>query len=136
MLQEIKEDFEFIKGSVEGVLLFGSHAAGRADKRSDIDVCLVGPKNKRVIFTVFERLGDKYDVKVFEELPLYIKIDMIKNHKTILGDEVALSYYFYKFRKVWRDMEPRIKKNRFGSAREMVMQRRAWLNGRKVSQKA
>ncbi len=136
MLQEIREDFEFIKGNVDGVLLFGSHAAGRADKRSDIDICLVGPKNEGVILKVFGMLGDKYDVKVFEDLPLYIKMDIIKNHKTIIGDEVALSYYFYKFRKVWRDVEPRIKKNRFASAKEMVMQRRAWLNGRKISQKA
>jgi len=135
-LERIKEDFEFIKDEVEGVLLFGSHVAGKAGKRSDIDICLVSPENKRVLLKVFEKLGDKYDVKIFEELPLYIKIDVIKNHRTIFGDEVELSYYFYTFRKEWRDVEHRIRENRFESAREMIKQRRAWLNERKISQKA
>ncbi|MDI6917910.1 MAG: hypothetical protein QMC80_08975, partial [Thermoplasmatales archaeon] len=77
----------------------------------------------------------KYDVKIFEKLPLYIKIDVIKNHYTIFGDEVGLSYYFYKFRKEWQDAEPRIKRNRFNNAREMMRQRGIWLNERKISQK-
>lgn len=136
MLENIKKDFEFIKDEVKGVLLFGSRAAGKTDKRSDVDVCLVSPKNKKLIFKVFERLGDKYDVKIFEELPLHVKMDIIKNHKTVFGDEVELSYYFYSFRKEWRDVEPRIKENRFKSAREMIRRRRSWLNERKISQKA
>jgi hypothetical protein len=132
----IKEDFEFIKDSAKGVLLFGSHAAGKADKRSDIDICLVRPKDKRVLIRAFERLGDKYDIKIFEELPLSIKIDVIKNHRTIFGDEVDLSYYFYRFRKEWRDAEARIRRNRFKSARDLIKQRRAWLDERKIPQKA
>lgn len=136
MLERIKEDFEFIKNEVKGVLLFGSYAAGKVDKRSDIDICLVSPENRRILLKVFERLGDKYDVKIFEELPLYIKMDVIKNHRTIFGDEVELSYYFYNFRKEWRDVEHRTKENRFKSAREMIRQRRSWLNERKIPQKA
>ncbi|MDI6708091.1 MAG: nucleotidyltransferase domain-containing protein [Candidatus Thermoplasmatota archaeon] len=136
MFESVKKDFEFIKDQVEGVLLFGSHVIGEAGKRSDIDVCLVSPKDKNIIFKIFEKLGGKYDVKVFEELPLYIKIDIIKNHYTIFGDEVELSYYFYKFRKEWQDVEPRIKRNRFNNAREMIRRRRIWLNERKVHKKA
>ncbi len=136
MIQKIKEDFEFIKDEVKGVLLFGSHATGDADKRSDIDIYLVSPKDRRILFKVFEKLGDRYDVKVFEKLPLHIKINVIKNHKTIFGDEVDLAYYFYNTRKEWKDVEPRIKKNRFKSPREMIMQRRSWLNERKISKKA
>lgn len=136
MLQRIKEDFKFIKDEVKGVLLFGSHAAGNEDKRSDIDICLVSPKNRRILLKVFEKLGDKYDVKIFEKLPLNIKMDIIKNHKTIFGNEIELSYYFYNFRKEWRDVEHRIKKNRFKNTKEMIMQRRSWLNERKIPKKA
>jgi hypothetical protein len=135
-MEEIKKDFEFLKGRVEGVLLFGSHASATADKRSDIDICLVGPREKEVILEVFERLGDKYDVKVFEDLPLTVKMEIIKNHRTIMGNDVDLSYYFYRFRKEWRDVEPRIKENRFSSGAEMIRRRRAWLGERPVSQKA
>ena len=133
MLREIKKDLEFIKDEVEGVLLFGSAAKGELSKRSDIDLALVRPSNKRVLFRVFERVGGKYDVKIFDDLPLHIKMDIIKNHQIILGDEVELSYYFYRIRKEWKDMEYRIKSNQFKSVREMINQRRAWLkNERKI----
>jgi predicted nucleotidyltransferase len=135
MLSDLKKDFEFIRDEVEGVLLFGSAAKGELSKRSDIDIALVRPKNKRVLLRVFERLGGKYDVKIFEDLPLYIKMDIIKNHQIIFGDEVELSYYFYRLRKEWKDMEYRIKSNQFKSVVEMINQRRAWLkNERKIPQ--
>ena len=127
MLSEIKKDFEYIKDEVEGVLLFGSAAKGELSKRSDIDIALVRPRNKRVLLRVFERVGGKYDAKIFDDLPLYIKMDIIKNHIIIFGDEVELSYYFYRFRRDWKDMEYRIKSNQFKSAVEMINQRRAWL---------
>jgi len=127
MLSEIKKDFEYIKDEVEGVLLFGSAAKGELSKRSDIDIALVRPRNKRVLLRVFERVGGKYDAKIFDDLPLYIKMDIIKNHIIIFGDEVELSYYFYRFREEWKDMEYRIKSNQFKSAVEMINQRRAWL---------
>ena len=133
MLREIKKDLEFIKEEVEGVLLFGSAAKGELSKRSDIDLALVRPSNKSVLFRVFERVGGKYDVKIFDDLPLHIKMDIIKNHQIILGDEVELSYYFYRIRKKWKDMEYRIKSNQFKSVREMINRRRAWLkNERKT----
>ena len=127
LLSEIKKDFEYIKDEVEGVLLFGSAAKGELSKRSDIDIALVRPRNKRVLLRVFERVGGKYDAKIFDDLPLYIKMDIIKNHIIIFGDEVELSYYFYRFREEWKDMEYRIKSNQFKSAVEMINQRRAWL---------
>lgn len=127
MLSEIKKDFEYIKDEVEGVLLFGSAAKGELSKRSDIDIALVRPRNKRVLLRVFERVGGKYDAKIFDDLPLYIKMDIIKNHIIIFGDKVELSYYFYRFREEWKDMEYRIKSNQFKSAVEMINQRRAWL---------
>jgi len=126
ILSELKKDFEFMRDEVEGVLLFGSAVKGELSKRSDIDIALVGPGNKRVLLKVFERLGGQYDVKIFDDLPLYIKMDIIKNHQIIFGDEVELSYYFYRFRRDWKDMEYRIKSNQFKSVEEMINQRRAW----------
>jgi len=76
ILSDLKSDFEFIKDEVEGVLLFGSAVKGELSARSDIDIALVGPGNKRVLLKVFERVGGKYDVKIFDDLPLYIKIDI------------------------------------------------------------
>jgi len=134
-LTDLKSDFEFIKDEVEGVLLFGSAAKGELTTRSDIDIALVRPSTRNVLFSVFERVGGKYDTKIFEDLPLHIKMDIIKNHQVIIGDEVELSYYFYRYRKEWKDMEHRILSNQFKNVREMINQRRMWLkNERKIPQ--
>ena len=123
MIEKIKKDFEEFKDRVFGILLYGSYAKDEYTKRSDIDICLVGV-DKDTYMEILGKLGNKYDIKIFEELPLYIKIDIIKNHKVIFGDELELSEYFYKFRKIWRDMEKRIRENQFKSVREKVMLRR------------
>jgi len=82
---------------------------------------------------VFERVGGKYDIKKFEDLPLHIKMDIINNHQVIIGDEVELSYYFYRFRKERQDREQRVLSNQIKSVEGMIHQRRAWLkNERKV----
>ena len=135
MLSDLKSDFEFIKDEVEGVLLFGSAAKGELTTRSDIDIALVRPSTRRVLFSVFERVGGKYDIKIFEDLPLHIKMDIINNHQVIIGNEVELSYYFYRYRKEWKDMEHRVLSNQFKSVRQMINQRRMWLkNERKIPQ--
>lgn len=127
---ELKKDFAFIKDEVQGVLLFGSAVKGELNKRSDIDIALVNPGTDKVLLKVFARLGGKYDVKIFEDLPLHIKMDLINHHLVIFGDEVELSYYFYQFRKVWNDTEYRIRSNQFNSVRELINQRRAWLKSK------
>ncbi|TAN34739.1 MAG: nucleotidyltransferase domain-containing protein [Candidatus Methanoperedens sp.] len=66
-------DFEFIKKDVTGILLYGSHAKGSADRRSDIDICIVKPRSRMILERIYAKLGDKYDVKIFEDLPAYIK---------------------------------------------------------------
>ena len=135
MLSDLKRDFEFIKDEVDGVLLFGSAAKGELTTRSDIDIALVRPSTRNVLFSVFKRVGGKYDTKIFEDLPLHIKMDIIKNHQVIIGDEVELSYYFYRYRKEWKDMEHRVLSNQFKSVRQMINQRRMWLkNERKIPQ--
>ncbi|WP_297464379.1 nucleotidyltransferase domain-containing protein [Thermococcus sp.] len=123
IIEQLRRDFRPFKDDCMGILLYGSYAKGEATKRSDVDICLVKPK-PGTYERVLEKLGGKYDVKVFEELPLYIQIDVIRNHRVIYGDELELSEYFYRFRKLWKDMEPRIKENRFKSVSEKIKLRR------------
>ena len=118
-----------------GILLYGSHVKGEATKRSDVDVCLVRPKSG-VYEEVLRKLGGKYDVKIFEELPLYVQIDIIRNHVVVYGDELELSEYFYRFRKLWKDMEHRIRQNQFKSVREKAKLRRRAREKAKVLGKA
>ncbi len=130
-IASLKNDFEFISRDVSGVLLYGSHANGSADKRSDIDICIVKPRNPGILKKIYAKLGDKYDVKIFEDLPAYIKLEVIDNYKVIFGSEPDISYYFYGFRKIGQDMNYRISANQFSSVREMVVARKRWLNARR-----
>ncbi|MEF8874962.1 MAG: nucleotidyltransferase domain-containing protein [Candidatus Thermoplasmatota archaeon] len=127
-IEKIKEDFKPFKDDVEGILLFGSSVENERTRRSDIDICLVKPKSDDVLLKVFEKVGGKYDVKVFEKLPLTIKIEIIKKHEVLFGDEVELSYYFYRYRKLWKDNKPRIERNSFEDVEEMIEARNRWLN--------
>lgn len=130
-MRELTNDFEKYKDSCFGILLYGSVAKREETSRSDIDVCLVKPE-KGIHNEVLSSLGGKYDIKVFEDLPLYIKMDVIKNHEVIFGDELELSEYFYEYRKIWKDMEPRIKKNQFQNIEEKIKKRRKANEDKKV----
>ncbi len=137
LIASIKKDFEFISTEVEGILLYGSHAKGSADRRSDIDICIIKPKKHEVLTRILAKVGGKYDVKIFEDLPLYVKMDIIENSRVIYGSEPEISYYFYCFRKKWEDMKYRIMNNRFNSVSEMAAVRRKWLDAkRQISIKA
>jgi len=127
---DIQRDFEFMKGKAMGVLLFGSLARGEETRRSDMDVCLISPKVP--LIDVLGKIGNKYDMKVFEHLPLTLKMEVIENHKILLGDEVEISWYFRRFRKLWGDMEHRIDKYSFSSAKEMLEARKRWLDEKKA----
>ncbi len=125
LFQRLKEDFREFSLDCFGILLYGSYAKGEETKRSDIDICLVMP-SEHVLNKVLSKLGGKYDIKVFEELPLYIRINIIKNHVKIYAKD-ELDLYFYSQTKIWKDMEHRIKENAFKSIEEKLTFRRRWL---------
>ena len=108
-IKKIKEDFEFISDKVLGVLVYGSRVKGEVNNRSDIDICIVAPNNDP--FKLYkETLPLDYDIKIFENMPLFLKMEVIHNHKVIYtGDIYSLYEYFYGFRKIWNDEKHRQK---------------------------
>ena len=127
-----EKDFEIFKGDALGILLFGSRARLEDVERSDIDICIVRPVSDRVLTGIERTFGGKYDIKVFENLPLYIQIEIIHGHRTLHGDEIQLSEYFYRFRRLWGDMALRVEYNRFSSARERMVLRKRWLHEKRT----
>jgi predicted nucleotidyltransferase len=126
-LERVKADFEEFDEGCRGVVLFGSYAEGEQTKRSDIDVCIIKPVED-VMDAIYDKLGGKYDIKVFEHLPLYIKEEVIRNHEVVVGNELDLSEYFHFFRKLWQDVEHRIMENEFTTSAERKRYRRRWLH--------
>jgi len=82
-------------GDILAVMLFGSYA--RHEKFSDIDVCIIMlPKNFDALSLSKKRLEylkdfPDYDVRIFQQLPLYIRMRVLKEGKIIFcRDEDAL----------------------------------------------
>jgi hypothetical protein len=113
IIDKLKKEFSFLKDKTLGVIIFGSclESAGR-----DIDICVISPKydSKELLYEIFcnvDTYGKKYDVFIFEELPLYMKLSIIQNYKVIFSKNLpSLSEYFYFYRKFLEDFKQREKK--------------------------
>ena len=99
------------------VVLFGSYVVEKNTIRSDIDVAVITQihdhtKNFEIWQNQCLIYPSKYDIKVFELLPLFIQMEIITSNYVLFGDRIKIFEYFYFYRKLFRDMEPRIKENR------------------------
>lgn len=112
LVEKIKRDFAVLteRRDVLAVLLYGSQASGDSTPRSDVDICIVAPEADRdsLFRTILKYFREPYDVKIFESLPMYLKIQVIKNHVLIyVRDILDLYEYFYTYRRLWKDQERR-----------------------------
>jgi uncharacterized protein len=109
IVAQISTDFQFLKNDprILGIVLFGSYLTGQNTARSDIDICVVAPQQElypihKFIYENLRNNLDKYDIRFFEELPLYIKGEIIEKGAIILTRDIGeLTEYFYPFRKQW-----------------------------------
>ena len=97
-----------------GIVLFGSKADNTDNSFSDTDICIILEEINNLqqeIETVWEYVGGKYDVWIFEELKIPVQIEIIENHRVILCEDYPrLTEYFYKFRKEASWYKYRLKK--------------------------
>lgn len=116
-LAPLKEKYE--------VILFGSVVEGAMRLKSDIDIAVISRNQNQEsnIELQKELLGKfplKFDVRIFELLPIYIQISIIQNYRVIYGNPLEISEYFYSFRKKWDDCKHRILSNQFSSYHERL----------------
>ncbi|MHA1677804.1 MAG: nucleotidyltransferase domain-containing protein [Promethearchaeota archaeon] len=115
LLKQIKNDFMNVlkNRKILGIMLFGSQVSEMQTNRSDIDVCVVAPEEDphELFSLILERIdisSKRYDIKFFENLPLYIKIRVIERGVVVYSpNELDLYEYFYRFRKLWVDQKHR-----------------------------
>jgi len=88
ILKNVKEKAEKDK-DVIGVLVFGSFITGKAYR--DIDICLV--LNKRLSNLnvskkklSYQNISSKLDVQVLQQLPLYVKKEVLNNKPLLIKD--------------------------------------------------
>jgi predicted nucleotidyltransferase len=117
IVAKVKVDLSFLQDpawreKVLGVLLCGSQARGEAGPRSDIDLCIVAlwAADRSSLWGRFvSHLKDsRYDVRIFELLPLFLKAAVIEVGIVVYcEDEPELYEYFYPFRRDWQDQKHR-----------------------------
>lgn len=109
-ISEIKKHIDPLKKHALAILLYGSCAKGEATSRSDIDICIIAPSaDKEDLYRDVLKLSrDRYDIRVFEDMPLFLKAEVIMNHKILYAKNVLDLYeYLYRFRKIWEDQKHR-----------------------------
>ena len=121
-LRQIRKDLEFLQH--HDVVIHGSFISNQMTPRSDIDIAIITRQhdlsvNNQVNLDVIGRANSRYDIRVFEILPLHIQINIIKHHMVLFGDEIDLSEYFYFYRKLWDDVKQRIAENQFQNSKEL-----------------
>ncbi len=113
IINQIKKDFKLLiqEKKVLGIMLYGSYLNASDTNRSDIDICIIAPNEEGsdlLSFIWSNKVLGRYDIRLFTELPLYIKIQVIKDGKLIYSsNKYDLYEYFYFFRKLWEDQKHR-----------------------------
>lgn len=120
----IKETLNFLKGKYD-VVIFGSYVEGGMRPNSDIDIAVISKQTeKKLNIKLWKNLLGKapvkFDLRIFELLPIYIQISIIENYKIIFGDLLEISEYFYQYRKKWDDCKNRILMNQFKNIDEKL----------------
>ncbi len=109
LVSGISRDFAFLRGKVLGILLFGSHVYGGESVRSDVDVCIVAPEtNSKELFDMIlaTRLPERYDIKIFEALPLKMKGTILDDHVIVWSSDLGeLTYYLHRWVRIWGDQK-------------------------------
>lgn len=92
---------------VRFIILYGSAAKGEMTELSDIDLAVFyeGDKKERFDFRVkvLGRVGNEFDIQTFQDLPLYIRKDIVSS-----GNVIFYSGYrelFYTFLRTIREFE-------------------------------
>lgn len=93
-LEIVKSMEEFPR--IDFIIFYGSLAQGKGNKSSDIDIC-VSFRGKKEDMSRFrlklltELCDDSYDIQIFQQLPLYVQIEVLKGKVLYVRDKKFLS---------------------------------------------
>jgi len=117
IVARVRADLQFLddplwQERLLGVLHYGSQATGEGGPNSDIDLCIVALQaadQSKLWRQFISHLRDsRYDVRIFELLPLNLKAAMIEQGVVVHSkDGPELYEYFYPFRRDWDDQKHR-----------------------------
>ncbi len=118
----IKEKLNFLKEKYD-VVVFGSFVNDEMRPDSDIDIAVISYQtdkefNIKLWKNLLGKAPLKFELRIFELLPIYIQISIIEKYRMVFGDVLEISEYFYQYRKKWDDCKNRILMNQFNNISE------------------
>ena len=119
MKNEIKQEIDkFLKeirnldffSKIEFIILYGSYLNKYHYDESDIDLCIYiqceEMKLGRIRLSLLEKFEDKLDIQMFQLLPIYIQIEVLKGEVLYVKDEDLLYEIAYKAIEEYEDFSP------------------------------
>jgi len=96
-IEEVIEKIKNLKGfeKVKFIILYGSAVEGQVREDSDIDICIYydGSLEEASEFrlkVLSELFDDLYDVQIFQQLPLYVRVEVLKGKVVYCKDRSFL----------------------------------------------
>lgn len=93
--------------NIRFIMLYGSLIENRYTKLSDIDIAVYFKGNEKERFNfrmkILGRVGDEFDIQVFQDLPIYIQKEIISNGKMLEYENFEETFDI--FMKTIRDYE-------------------------------
>ncbi|MEA3254692.1 MAG: nucleotidyltransferase domain-containing protein [Candidatus Altiarchaeota archaeon] len=98
------------EGRIDFIVLYGSLSRNRDNPLSDIDIAIHydGDKKERFRFriNVQGRLSNRFDIQIFQDLPLYIRNEVIKHGKPLYyRDYKGISNTYLQTLREYEDFE-------------------------------
>lgn len=103
------------------IYLFGSKARSKSHQRSDIDICLYYDLDDeeelyRLLLRISGSFPEKFDVEMFQFLPLYVKRDVFKGELLYTKDKDFVYDLARETYREYEDFEPRYRYILYGKA--------------------
>ncbi len=119
VLRRLKELPHFDK--LRFVYIYGSSVTGKTTKKSDIDIALyydIAEKRElyNLQFLISGSFPDRYDIHMFQLLPLYVKIEIFRGELLFTDDKGFVHDIAWETIKEYNDFEPRYKYILYGKA--------------------
>lgn len=94
---------------VKFVILFGSQALGKANPMSDYDFAVYYEGSTKERFNFCMRLsgilGEKFDIKIFQDLPLYVQKEVLKGKLVYYKDLTFVHNVAYRIIQRFEDFK-------------------------------
>ncbi len=100
LIQEaVSRILKISEDQVSWVILYGSFSAGNQREDSDIDLCVYLEAGKddrfRIRRKILGSLEEKFDVQIFQDIPIYIRLEVLKGQVLFCRDVSQLNDIAY-----------------------------------------